>query len=161
MHNTVRQGDTIALALDTVLRVLSPPQQLFPPNQGDTTASDDAILRLDTPGLHALLLGSADDYAFDTLAYSGQPLAADVVELALPTDAPVDLGGPLGQVLALAHPRLIVVCSAPVSPKSRAALAAADPAYRAADDETAASLGATILGTDSAGAIALSGGADG
>jgi hypothetical protein len=89
------------------------------------------------------------------------PLAADVVELALSTDAPVDLGGPLGQVLALARPRLIVVCSAPVSPTSRAALAAADPAYRAADDEAAASLGATILRTDSAGAIALSGGADG
>jgi hypothetical protein len=80
--------------------------------------------------------------------------------LALPAQAPVDLGGPLGRVLDLAHPRLVVVCCAPVAPTSRAARTAADPAYLAADNDALA-LGATILRTDAAGAISLSGGPDG
>jgi hypothetical protein len=43
--------------------------------------------------LRVLLLGAADDLALDALAGSGQPLAADVVAVALPMGAPIDPQG--------------------------------------------------------------------
>jgi len=79
--------------------VLAPPQDLYPSQQGVTTASNDLILRLDTPGLHTLLLGAADAYALDALAGSGQSLSADVVELALVPGETLDVSGALGDVL--------------------------------------------------------------
>jgi competence protein ComEC len=161
LHTTVREGAVIHLAADTVLRVLAPPQSLFPPGEGTTTASNDAILRLETPGLRVLFLGTADDYALDALAYSGEPLGADVVEMALPTGAPLDLGGPLGTVLRQAHPRLIVVGSAPVSPTAQAALAAADADTAGIDAEVASTLGTLVYRIATAGTIELSGGAGG
>lgn len=160
-HAQIRAGSTIRLDQTTILSVLSPPQSLFPTGGGATTASDDAILRLDTPGLRALFLGAADSYALDALAYSGQPLVADVVSVALPAGAPIELQTPLGRVLALAHPRLIVVTSAPVAPTSITARRAASSAPWDTAAAAATALGASIIRVESAGAVELSGDANG
>ncbi|HLZ21206.1 MAG TPA: ComEC/Rec2 family competence protein [Ktedonobacterales bacterium] len=159
-HTIVRQDDTLTLAPGTLLRVLSPPQTLFPIGEGDTTVSDDLILRLETPGLRVLVLGAADTYALDALASSNQSLAADVVEVALPADSPLDLYGPLGAVLAQAHPKLVIICPAPVSAKV-AARDAAGTGLWDLDAEAATQLNATIYRTDRDGTISLSGGAAG
>lgn len=157
----VREGDVIHLEALSAIRVLAPPSELYPADSGGTTASNDAILRLELPGLRVLLLGAADDYALDALAYANEPLEADVVEVALPPDAPLTLDGPLGVVLAKAHPHVIVVTSAPVSPDSTKARLAADANYEALDAETAGTLGALLYRTDVAGTITLSGDASG
>jgi hypothetical protein len=117
----VRQSDALHLDETSTVTVLAPPQALYPSQQGVTTASNDLILRLDTPGLRALLLGAADSYALDALAGSGQSLSADVVELALVPGETLDLSGALGDVLFKAHPRLVVICNAPVEPDSATA----------------------------------------
>lgn len=158
----MRADDVAQLDATTTLRALAPPQELYPPNAGATTASDDLILRLDTPGLGVLLLGDADAYALDALLGSGEPLTADVVTLALPPGAPLDLSGPLGAVLAAAHPRLIVICDAPSTKTvvAKAALAAANDPW-ANDADAGQQLGAPVYRTSMAGAISLSGGANG
>jgi hypothetical protein len=140
--------------------VLAPPQQLYPDGSDTTAATNDLILRLDTPGLRVLLLGAADALALDALAGSGQLLATDVVAVALPPGAPLDLQGPLGTILAAAHPRLIVVTNAPVASGTRVALRNAS-ALASTDDEAASALGALIVRTFTAGAIALHGDAGG
>lgn len=157
----VREGDVIHLDGQSAIRVLAPPRELYPADEGGTTASNDAIVRLELPGLRVLLLGAADDYALDALAYANEPLEADVVEVALPPDAPLTLEGPLGVVLAKAHPHLIVVASAPLSPNSTRARLAADANYEALDTETAGTVGALLYRTDVAGTITLSGDAGG
>jgi hypothetical protein len=103
------------------------------------------------------LFGAADAYALDALPYSNQPLDADAVELAPLPGQPLDLAGPLGQVLAKAHPRLIVVTSAPPSPSSEFAQEYAGPDASVSDADAAATLGALIYRVDSAGAMSLSG----
>ncbi len=153
----VREGDVIHLDALSAIRVLAPPPELYPVEAGATTASNDAILRLELPGLRVLLLGAADDFALDALASANEPLGADVVEVALPPDAPLSLDGPLGVVLAKAHPHLIVVTAAPVSPDSTKARLAADANYEALDADAAGTLGALPYRTDVAGTITLSG----
>lgn len=157
----IRQGNVIHLDAETSLRVLAPPTQLYPAGEGSTTASNDLILRLETPGLRALFLGAADAYALDALADAGEPLAADVVELALPEGAPLDLDGPLGTVLRLAHPRLVVIASAPIPPRSAAAQRAATLYPWDTDADAATALGALIYRVDAAGTLVVSGGARG
>jgi competence protein ComEC len=154
-----RADAAIHLASGATLTALAPPQTLYPPHESDTPASDDLILRLDTPGLSALFLGAADSYALDALAGSGEPLAADVVELALPRGAALDLSGPLGAVLAAAHPRVIIICDspAPALKGSPAVLAGMGPS----DEQAAAALGASVYRISADGAIALSGGSHG
>ncbi len=120
-YTQVRQGDVLQLDESTTMTVLAPPQDLYPSQQGVTTASNDLILRLDTSGLRTLLLGAADAYALDALAGSGQSLSADVVELALVPGEALDVSGALGDVLFKAHPRLVVICDAPVAPDSATA----------------------------------------
>ncbi|HST86774.1 MAG TPA: ComEC/Rec2 family competence protein, partial [Ktedonobacterales bacterium] len=157
----IRQGNVIHLDAQTSLRVLAPPAQLYPAGEGSTTASNDLILRLETPGLRALFLGAADAYALDALTGSGEPLVADVVELALPEGAPLDLDGPLGTVLRLAHPRLVVIASAPIPPRSAAAQRAATLYPWDTDADAATALGTLIYRVDAAGALVVSGGARG
>jgi competence protein ComEC len=152
-HARVRQDDVIQLSATTSLRVLAPPQTLYPPHGGATTASNDAIVRLDTPGLRVLLLGGADAYALDALAFSGEPLAADVVEVALPPNVGLDLSGPLGIVLLAAHPRLVVIAQAP--PLARSHQNSATDAPWPPDAASAAVLGATIVRTSSMGTVTL------
>ncbi|HEU0027242.1 MAG TPA: ComEC/Rec2 family competence protein, partial [Ktedonobacterales bacterium] len=113
VRQQARADDVLHLANGATLTALAPPQTLYPPNEGDTSASDDLILRLDTPGLSVLFLGAADSYALDALAGSGEPLAADVVALSLPRGAALDLSGPLGHALRAAHPHVIVICDSP------------------------------------------------
>ncbi|MFI5272577.1 MAG: ComEC/Rec2 family competence protein, partial [Ktedonobacterales bacterium] len=157
----VREGDVLTLMPDTRLRVLAPPLGLYPPGNGTTIASNDLILRLEMPGLRLLLLGSADAYALDALVASGEPLAADVVALALVPGQALDLTAPLGAVLRAAHPRLIVISSAPVTPGSTTAQRTASLYPWDTDAGAATTLGAYIYRVDSAGPIELSGGAGG
>jgi hypothetical protein len=132
----IRQGDTLWLDQQSRVRVLAPPQELYPDTSDTTTATNDVILRLETPGLRALLLGAADDLALDALAGSGQSLAADVVAVALPPGTPIDSQGPLGTVLKMSHPRLVVVTNTPGGTGAQTALRNASTL--APDDEEAA-----------------------
>lgn len=157
----IRQGDVLHLDGTTTLTVLAPPQSLYPNQQGATTASNDLILRLDTPGLRALLLGAADGYALDALAGSGQPLDADVVELALVPGETLDISGTLGDVLRKAHPRLVVICDAPIAPNSATARKRTHGVVWTSDGDAATALGTLIYRTSAAGAIGLSGDANG
>lgn len=161
VRTQVRQGNVLRLDARTTMRVLAPPQQLYPAGAGTTTASDDLILMLETPGLRALLLGAADDYALDALAHSAQSLASDVVELALVPGQRLDLSGALGDVLAAAHPRLVVVTDAPIAPDSVAARRAVHGDPATSDDDAAAALRATVLRTSWSGTLSLHGDAQG
>jgi beta-lactamase superfamily II metal-dependent hydrolase len=154
-HARVRQDDTIQLAADATLRVLSPPQTLFPPANGTTAASDDLILRLQTPGLSVLFLGNADAYALDALAFSGEPLAADVVEVALAPATGLNLDSPLGKVILAAHPRLVIITQAPKAAHAAPHVGATSTDIWPPDGPTAESLGAPIMRTSDAGTITL------
>ena len=160
-YTQIRQGDQLRLDATTTLTVLAPPQSLYPDQQGATTASNDLILRLDTPGLRALFLGAVDTYALDALAGSGQPLDADVVELALVPGEALDVSGALGDVLRLAHPRLVVICDAPIAPDSATARKRTHGVEWASDSDAATTLGALIYRTSAAGAVSLSGDGNG
>ncbi len=156
-YTQVRQGDQLHLDETTTLTVIAPPQSLYPQQQSSTTASNDLIVRLDAPGLRALLLGAADTYALDALAHSGEPLSADVVELALVPGETLDLSGALGDVLYAAHPRLVVICDAPIAPDSATARKRVHGETWTSDGDAATALGALIYRTSTAGAISLSG----
>jgi hypothetical protein len=143
-HAQVRQDDIIQLDATTRLVARAPPQAHYPPHEGDTTASGNLILRLETPGLRALFLGSADAHALDALAGSGEPLGADVIALALVPGEPIDLNGPLEAVVAASHTRMIVVCDAPVAPGSAVERAILPGATGPTDDEVAATLNTLI-----------------
>lgn len=160
-HTLVRAGNTVMLDATTTLQVLAPPLRLYPPGNGSTQASNNLIARLVTPGLRVLYLGSADAYALDGLAGSGQDLAADVVEVSVAPGAGLNLVGPLGDVLREAHPRLIVVMDAPISATTKAAQAAAQNDWRASDEEVASRTGALIYRTSAVGTITLTGNAQG
>jgi hypothetical protein len=156
----IRQGDVLWLDGQTRISVLAPPQDLYPDSSDATSATNDVILRLETPGLRVLTLGAADDLALDALAGSGQILAADVVTVALAPGTPIDVQGPLGTVLAMAHPRLVVVTNAPGGTGAQTALRNASTV--APDDEEAASaLNTLITRTFTSGSISLRGDAHG
>jgi competence protein ComEC len=157
----IREGDQLRLDNTSMLTVLAPPQTLYLGRQGATTASDDLILRLDTPGLRVLFLGAADAFAFDALAGSGESLSADVVALALVPGETLDLSGALGDVLRLAHPRLVVICDAPIAPDSATARRRVHGETWTSDGYAATALGALIYRTSEAGIISLSGDANG
>ena len=107
----------------------------------------------------ARILSAVD--ALDALAYSGEPLDADVVEVALPANVPLSLDGSLGDVLRQAHPKLIVISSTPEALTSPAARNAITMDPWASDTDAAQTLGATILRTTTAGSITLSGDVNG
>ncbi|HEX2346999.1 MAG TPA: ComEC/Rec2 family competence protein [Ktedonobacterales bacterium] len=155
-----RADDMLRLDPATTLTALAPPQTLYPPNQGDSAASDDVILRLETPGLTALLLGAADAYALDALTGSGEPLAADLVIVAVPRGAPLDLAGPLGEVLRMAHPRAIIITDAP-TPVSHSATVKLSADMWQSDADVTAATGAQVYRVSDTGALALSGDASG
>jgi beta-lactamase superfamily II metal-dependent hydrolase len=158
-HVRIRQNDVIHVQSDTTLTVLGPPQTLYLAAGGATTASNDMMVRLDTPGLRVLFLGSADAYALDALAFAGEPLAADVVEVALPPETGINLDSSLGQVLLAAHPRLVVVTQAP--PSARPHASPPPTTIWPPDAPTAAALGALIVRTSSAGTVSLTARPDG
>jgi hypothetical protein len=160
-YTQIREGDQLRLDDTSTLTVLAPPQTLYLQRQGATSASDDLILRLDTPGLRVLFLGAADAFALDALEGSGESLSADVVELALVPGEALDLTGALGDVLRLAHPRLVVVCDAPIAPDSVTARRRVHGETWTSDGDAATALGALIYRTSEAGTISLSGDANG
>jgi hypothetical protein len=101
-----------------------------------------------------LLLGNADAYALDALASSGQLLRADVVEVALPPDTGINLDQPLGVVLRMAEPHLVLVDRAP-SPPGRHTQGQAPGVIWPPDAPTSLSLGATILRMSGADSITI------
>jgi competence protein ComEC len=155
-----RADDTLHLDATTTLTALEPPQTLYPPNEGDTTASDDSILRLETPGLRVLLLGAADAYALDALAGSGEPLASDIVVVAAPRGAPLDLSGPLGDALRLAHPRAIIVTDSPAPTIHHKTVTLTTDMWES-DADVSAATGAQVYRVSDTGTLSLSGGAAG
>ena len=133
---------------------------MYPDSSDTTTATNDVILRLETPGLRILLLGAAYDLALDALAGSGQSLTADVVAVALPPGTPIGPQGPLGTVLAMAHPQLVVVTNAPGGTGAQTALRNAST-LAPDDEETARALNTLITRAFTSGSIALRGDANG
>jgi hypothetical protein len=152
-HTRVRQGDVIRAGRDAVLQILAPPRMLYP-DRGGTTASNDLIVRLTLAGLRVLLLGHADAYALDALASSGEDLSADVVEVALPPNEGINLDEPLGAVLRLAHPQLVIVQQAPKPVGKRGASALSGSVWPP-EGPSAQALGTTILRVAEAGTITL------
>ncbi|HEV2236653.1 MAG TPA: ComEC/Rec2 family competence protein, partial [Ktedonobacterales bacterium] len=159
-HALVRQGSALRLGGATSLTVLAPPQTLAAAQDGATARGNDLILRLVTPGLTVLLLGEADPYELDALAFSGAQLGADVVEVALPAGVALDRVGPLHDVLLAARPGLIVVSQA--AAQTGFATASAPAASGAgADTAVAAELGARVIRTSTTGTVSLLRRADG
>jgi beta-lactamase superfamily II metal-dependent hydrolase len=154
-HALVRRDDVIHLGTASSLTALSPPGLLYPARGGATTESNDLVLRLDTPGLRVLLLGAADAYALDALAFSGERLDADVVQIALPPLTAIDLVGPLGAVLEAAHPRLIVVTQAPSTSGTPRAGGPRPSALSPPDSFVGQALGAVIARTSDVGSVSL------
>jgi hypothetical protein len=138
------RGNTSWLDQQSRLSVLTPPEEIYLDSSDTTAATNDVILRLETPRLRALLRGAANDLALDALAGPGQSLAADVVAVALPPGRPIDSQGLLGAVLKMARPRLIV-----------ASTLAPD------DEEAASALYTLITWVCASGAIELRGDANG
>jgi beta-lactamase superfamily II metal-dependent hydrolase len=155
-----RADDVVRVDGATMLTALGPPQTLYPPNEGDTAASDDAILRLETPGLRVLLLGAADAYALDALAGAGEQLGSDVVVVAAARGAPLDLSGPLGDVLRLAHPRAIIVTDSPAPVIHHKGVTLTTDMWDS-DADVSAAIGAQVYRISDTGALSLSGGAAG
>jgi hypothetical protein len=117
------------------------------------------ILRQETPVPRALLLGAADDLGLDALAGSGQSLATGVVAVALPPGTPIDPQSPLGTLLRMTHPRLIVVTNAPGGTGAQTELRNASTL--APDDEaTASALHTLIIRVFTSGSSALRGDAN-
>jgi competence protein ComEC len=159
-YSLVRQGSLVRLGGGTALTALAPTATLPDVRDGATVRSDDMILRLDTPGLAALLLGEADGYALDALSAAGENLSADVVEVALPPGVGLDRVGPLHNVLVAAHPRVIVVTRA--APATGFG-AGATPIGSGVDTDAAvaAALGASVLHVGAPGTVSLVRRADG
>ena len=73
--------------------------------------------------------------------------AADVVELALVPGETLDLSGALGDVLFKAHPRLVVICDAPIAPDSATARKRVHGENWTSDADAATALGALVYRT--------------
>ena len=117
----VRQGATIAVGTQVILQVLSPPSPL---HQGSDEVFDNAlVVRLVAPGLRVLLLGATalSKFALSGLVTNIDPgyLQANVVQLVgeVGKDFPVELN----DVLQAAHPSLLVITPASLTPKQRKA----------------------------------------
>ncbi len=160
-HTVVREHATLTLGAGTSLQVLAPPQQLYPSGGGSTTASNDAVLRLDAPGIRVLFLGSADAYALDALANSGESLTSDVVEVAAPHNTPLLLTGSLLPVLARAHPRLVVITESPLTSQTSFEAKIVHDDLAASDADLAQALGATVERVSETGTLDLTGDASG
>jgi competence protein ComEC len=115
----VRQGATIAVGTQVILQVLSPPSPL---HQGSNEVFDNAlVVRLIAPGLRVLLLGAT---ALSNFALSG--LVTNIDQSYLQSDIVQVVGESskafppeLSTVLQAAHPALVVITPASLSPKQR------------------------------------------
>ncbi len=117
----VRQGATIAVGIQVILQVLSPPSPL---HQGSNEIFDNAlVVRLVAPGLRLLLLGAT---ALSNFALSG--LVTNIDQSYLQSDIVQVVGESskafppeLSTVLQAAHPALVVITPASLTPKQRKA----------------------------------------
>jgi len=128
-HALVRRDDVIHLGTASSLTALSPPGLLYP--------------------------ARGDAYALDALAFSGERLDADVVQIALPPLTAIDLVGPLGAVLEAAHPRLIVVTQAPSTAGTPRAGGTRPSVLSPPDSFVGQALGAAITRTSDVGSVSL------
>jgi hypothetical protein len=71
------------------------------------------------------------------------------------------MSGALGDVLFKAHPRLVVICDAPIAPDSATARQRVHGENWTSDADAATALGALVYRTSEAGVISLSGDASG
>jgi competence protein ComEC len=117
----VRQGATIAVGTQVILQVLSPPSPL---HQGSDEVFDNAlVVRLVAPGLRVLLLGATalSKFALSGLVTNIDPgyLQANVVQLV--GESSKAFPPELSTVLQVAHPALVVITPASLTPKQRKA----------------------------------------
>ena len=109
---SVAQGITIPLGTTVQLQVLWPPATLHSTGSNDTR-DNGLILRLVTPNLHLLLLGSTieSNYALTGLLASVDPnmIKADIVQVLGNATTPIPAS--LTTVLQLAQPSLVVITS--------------------------------------------------
>jgi beta-lactamase superfamily II metal-dependent hydrolase len=117
----VRQGTTVTVGARVMLQILWPPSPL---HQGSSEEFDNTlVIRLLAPGLHLLLLGASaqSKFALSGLLSTIDPsyLQADVVQVV----GEVGKGFPveLADVLQAAHPSLLLITPASLSPKQRKA----------------------------------------
>jgi competence protein ComEC len=120
-YSQVREGTSIPLGTQVTLQVLWPPSPL---HRGSNEEQDNALVaRLVAPHLSMLLLGAAalSKYALSGLLTSIEPayLHADVVQVVgeVGKDFPIELSN----ILQIAHPSLIIITPAALSPKLRKA----------------------------------------
>lgn len=116
-YQAVSQGDSIHLSNATTLQVLWPPPQLY--KGTDETRANGLILRLITPGLRLLLLGTSaqNEYAMAGLVnLSTQALSADIVQAIGNTNGPASQE--FVDVLQKVQPSLLVFTPAAQKAKS-------------------------------------------
>ena len=120
-YSQVREGTSIPLGTQVTLQVLWPPSPL---HRGSDEEQDNAlVVRLVAPQLSMLLLGAAalSKYALSGLLTTIEPayLHADVVQVVgeVGKDFPIELS----TILQIAHPSLIIITPAALSPKLRKA----------------------------------------
>ena len=120
-YSQVREGTSIPLGTQVTLQVLWPPSPL---HRGSDEEQDNAlVVRLVAPQLSMLLLGAAalSKYALSGLLTTIEPayLHADVVQVVgeVGKDFPIELSN----ILQIAHPSLIIITPAALSPKLRKA----------------------------------------
>ncbi len=117
----VRQGATIAVGTQVKLQVLSPTSPL---HKGSNEVFDNSlVVRLVTPGLRVLLLGATalSKFALSGLVTNIDPgyLQANVVQLV--GESSKAFPPELSTVLQAAHPVLVVITPASLTPKQRKA----------------------------------------
>jgi len=117
----VRQGATIAVGTQVILQVLSPASPL---HQGSNEVFDNSlVVRLVAPGLRVLLLGATalSKFALSGLVANIDPgyLQANVVQLV--GESSKAFPPELSTVLQAAHPALVVITPASLTPKQRKA----------------------------------------
>ncbi len=117
----VRQGMTVSIGMEVALQVLWPPSQL---HKGSSEELDNGlIVRLLAPGLRLLLLGAASmsKFALSGIvnSISSSYLQADIVQLV--AEAGKNFPSELSAVLQAAHPSVLVITPAALTPKQRKA----------------------------------------
>lgn len=143
----VRRGASIQLEPGIRLQVLSPGPVLDEgPNDVNTNA---LVLRLDSPGLSALLLGETTETTLGQLSLEAGSLQAHLVQIALPAGVSPEETLVMQALLHATQPSLVVVTPA-AADISQAALDAGEqptnfPTYSVADTGTLA------LSADSSG----------
>lgn len=136
------RGATVTLGGGATLAALAPAHPLF---TGADAQDDNAlILRLDAPGISAILAGDAGPLALALAA--GSDLHADLVQVCLEPGTSITPTSEVADLLALTLPRLLVIAP---SARGKGTSAPAPP------DDPAALFGAQTLRTADAGTVVI------